>query len=341
MKPRAPRSGHLRTAPASRPPLQRPAEELEAYCARLRAVGLDAPWSRPGPLIPPKPTATQPRLWRWRDLEPLVRESAEFLSPHRGAERRVVRLHNPGVPERTVAHSLVVAIQYLLPGEVAPAHRHSPTAIRFMLHGEGAYTTVDGNKCPMKPGDLVVTPGMAWHDHGNEGSAPVIWMDVRDWQIVRFLENLTFESYTEDQQAVLRSPGRDLFHPWSEAYAALLRRAAEEPDPFDDFLVEYIDPASGGSLRPTIGCYLQLLRPGVRTRAHRETSCAVYHVVRGTGQTMVDNQIFEWTPGDFFVVPPRARHAHANIGAEPALLFTAQDTPLLKLLRLYQMEPAD
>ncbi len=319
----------------------RTVEELEAYCARLRAAGLDAPWSRPGPLIPPKPTATQPRLWRWRDIEPLLRQSPDYLSPHRGAERRVLRLHNPGVPERTVAHSLVLAIQYLLPDEVAPAHRHSPTAIRFMLHGEGAYTTVDGQKCVMKPGDLVVTPGNAWHDHGNEGDAPVIWMDVLDWQVVRFLENLTYEAYPDDQQTTFRSPGRDIFHPWSQAYATLLGHAEQEPDPFDDVLVEYVDPATGGSLRPTIGCALQLLRPGIRTRAHRETSCAVYHVVRGRGITTVDDQTFEWGPGDFFVVPPWARHAHANADAEPAVLFTAQDVPLLKALRLYRMEPAE
>lgn len=316
-------------------------EALDAYCARLRAAGLDAPWSRPGPLIPPKPTAVQPRLWRWRDIEPLLRESVNFLSPHRGAERRVIRLANPGVPERTIAHSLVLAVQYLLPGEVAPAHRHSPTAIRFMLHGEGAYTTVDGQKCMMKRGDLVVTPGMAWHNHGNEGEAPVIWTDVLDWQVVRFLENLTYEPYPDDQQPVLRSPGGDIFYPWSEAYAALLRRAEQNPDPFDDALVEYLDPATGSSLRPTIACYLQRLRPGIRTRAHRETSCAIYHVLQGRGVTTVDDETFEWESGDFFVVPPRTRHAHANVGAEPAVLFTAQDVPLLKLLRLYRMEPAD
>ena len=167
------------------------ATELEAYCGRLESAGLDAPWSRPGPLIPPKPTATQPHLWRWRDIEPLLHESSDFLALHRGAERRVLRLRNPGVPERTAAHTLVVALQYLLPGEVAPAHRHSPSAIRFMLRGEGAYTTVDGEHCAMQPGDLVVTPSMAWHDHGNTGAQPVIWMDMLDWQVVRFLENLT------------------------------------------------------------------------------------------------------------------------------------------------------
>src|SRR5438445_654233 len=247
----------------------RTVEELEAYCARLRAAGLDAPWSRPGPLIPPKPTATQARHWRWRDIEPLLFESSEYLGPRRGAERRVLRLHNPGVPERTVAHSLVLAIQYLLPGEVAPAHRHSPTAIRFMLHGEGAFTTVDGQKCAMKSGDLVLTPGMAWHDHGNAASASVYWMDILDVQIVRVLENLTFEPYPDEQQPALRSPGRDIYFPWTDAYAALLRRAEQAPDPFDDVLLEYVDPTTGGSLRPTVACYLQLLRPAIRTRAHR------------------------------------------------------------------------
>ena len=120
-----------------------------------------------------------------------------------------------------------------------------------------------------------------------------------------------------------------------------MRRAEQAPDPFDDVLLEYVDPTTGGSLRPTVACYLQLLRPGIRTRAHRETSCAVYRVVRGRGTTTVDDQTFEWEPGDFFVIPPRARHAHANLGTEPAVLFTAQDVPLLKLLRLYRMEPTD
>lgn len=316
------------------------AKELDIYCAQLEAAGLDAPWSRPGPLIPPKPTATQVHLWRWREVEPLLRESSDFLSLHRGAERRVLRLRNPGVPERTAAHSLVVALQYLLPGEVAPAHRHSPSAIRFMLRGEGAYTTVDSQLCAMQPGDLVVTPSMAWHDHGNTGAEPVIWMDILDWQVVRFLENLTYEAYPEDRQTGIGNPGRDLFHPWSEAYAALLRLAERESDPFDDVMLQYTDPVSGGSLRPTVGCYLQLLRSGTQTRAHSETSCAVYHVISGNGFTTVDDDRLEWESGDFFVVPPMVRHAHGNTGSEPALLFSAQDRPLLEAVGLYRAEPS-
>src|ERR1700751_1102115 len=99
----------------------RTVEELEAYCARLRAAGLDRPWSRPGPLVPAQPPATPAGHSRWRDIQPVLFESAEYLSPHRGAERRVLRLHNPGVPERTVAHSLVLAVQYLLTAHGAPA----------------------------------------------------------------------------------------------------------------------------------------------------------------------------------------------------------------------------
>src|SRR5437867_12824562 len=145
---------------------------VEEYVASLRAAGLDAPWTRPGPLIQPKASAAQARLWRWAEIEPLVRRSPEFMKPGRGAERRIIRLDNPGVPERTATHTISIAIQYLLPGEVAPAHRHTPSAIRFMLRGRNAYTTIEGDRCEMRSGDLVLTPSMTWHDHGNDGPDP-------------------------------------------------------------------------------------------------------------------------------------------------------------------------
>ena len=165
-------------------------QALDQYVAELRAARLDAPWTYPGPLIQPKRTAVQPQLWRWSAIEPLVRRSPDFMKPGRGAERRILRLDNPGVPERTATHTISIAVQYLLPGEVAPAHRHTPNAIRFMLGGEGAYTTVEGDRCVMRRGDLVLTPIMTWHDHGNAGQEPVIWMDALDSPLVRYLENL-------------------------------------------------------------------------------------------------------------------------------------------------------
>ncbi len=315
------------------------ATALEEYVASLRAAGLDAPWTRPGPLIQPKASAVQARLWRWAEIEPMLRRSPDFMKPGRGAERRVIRLDNPGVPERTSTHTISTAVQYLLPGEVAPAHRHTPNAVRFMLHGEGAYTTIEGDKCVMRRGDLVITPSMTWHDHGNEGREPVIWIDGLDSPVVRYLENLHMDPYPGERQDVRSGPSaRHVHYPWERAYAELLRRATGEPDPFDDVIMEYLDPATGRSVVPALGCYVQLLRPGVRTRAHRQTSSAVYHVFGGRGSTTIDAVRFDWDEGDFFAVPPRALHQHANPGAEPAILFSFQDVPLLTALGLYRVE---
>ncbi len=312
---------------------------LEQWIGHLSQAGLDAPWTKPGPLIRPKASAMQARVWRWRDIEPLVRRSPEFMAPGRGAERRIIRLDNPGVPERTAGHTISVAVQYLLPGEVAPAHRHTPNAIRFMLHGEGAFTTIEGDKFVMRRGDLVVTPSMTWHDHGNEGSEPVMWTDALDSPVVRYLENLAMDPYEGEQQPVRTGPPAQHLHfPFETASAALLALAAGPADPFDDVIMEYRDPATGRSVVPALGCYLQLLRPGVRTRAHRETSSAVYHVVAGTGFTEIDGVRHQWGEGDFFAVPPRALHGHGNDGAAPAILYSVQDVPLLRALGLYRTE---
>ena len=308
----------------------------EQYTASLSAAGLDAPWMEPGPLIRPKASAMRAGLWRWRDIEPLLRRSPEFMAPGRGAERRILRLDNPGVPERTAGHTISIAVQYLLPGEVAPAHRHTPNAVRFMLHGEGAYTTIEGDKFVMRRGDLVITPSMTWHDHGNEGTGPVIWTDGLDSPMVRYLENLAMDPYEGETQPVRTGPpARHLHYRWETAYAQLQDRA---PDPFDDVIMEYLDPTTGRSVVPALGCYLQILRPGVRTRAHRETSSAVYHVVAGAGFTDVDGVRLEWGEGDFFAVPPRALHGHGNPGAAPAILYSVQDVPLLRALGFYRAE---
>lgn len=315
------------------------APALDQWIKSLDKASLDAPWTQPGPLIRPKKSAMQAKVWRWREIEPLLRQSPEFMQPGRGAERRILRLDNPGVPERTAAHTISVAIQYLLPGEVAPAHRHTPNAIRFMLHGAGAFTTIEGDKFVMRRGDLVVTPSMSWHDHGNDGTEPVIWTDGLDSPVVRYLENLFGQEFEGDAQPIRTGPpARHLHYRWETAYAELMRRAEGDADPFDGVIMEYLDPVTGRSVVPAIGCYLQLLRPGVRTRAHTETSSAVYHVVAGAGATEIDGKRYDWGEGDFFAIPPRAVHAHRNDGAAPAILFSFQDVPLVKTLGFYRME---
>src|SRR5262244_3055191 len=185
----------------------RSVEELDQYLSLVRAAGLDAPWSRPGPLIESKKTQVQPCVWRWSEIEPLLQRSADFVAPGEGTERRILRLANPGVSEQTSTHTLSVAVQYLLPGEIAPAHSHSPNALRFMMRGDGAYTTVEGDKCLMTPGDLVLTPTPMLHDHGNEGSEPVIWFDGLDSPIVRYLEVLTMHRHAEERQPTAQLAG--------------------------------------------------------------------------------------------------------------------------------------
>ena len=230
-------------------------------------------------------------------------------------------------------------MQYLLPGEIAPAHRHTPDAIRFMLHGEGAYTTIEGDKFVMRRGDLVVTPSMTWHDHGNEGTEPVIWTDGLDSPVVRYLENLYMEEFSGDTQPIRTGPpARHLHYRWETAYAELMRSSTGAADPFDDIIMEYVDPATGGSVVPAIGCYLQMIRPGVRTRAHTETSSAVYHVVAGAGSSEINGVRHDWGEGDFFAIPPRAAHAHVNTSSTPAILFSFQDVPLLRRLGFYRTE---
>jgi len=333
--------------------------DLEAYCAWLSDAGLDAPWSRSGPLIQSKASRVQPFIWRWADIEPRLRCSPQFVVPGRGAERRILRLANPGVPERTSAHTLSGAIQYLLPGETAPAHRHTPNALRFMLKGEGAYTIVEGHKCAMAPGDLVLTPSMTWHEHGNEGSEPVMWLDGLDSPVVRYLEILKMEP----REAVEANPGvgptrthgsasttslgggaiapRTIHYKWDDAYRRLLQQAESSASPYDDVIVEYRDPITGASVLPTIGCYLQMIRSGVETLVHRQTSTAVYQVVRGSGTTTIGDECYDWDAGDFFVVPPNASHNHRQRGSEPAMLFSMQDVPLLEALGLYYESSQD
>ncbi len=348
---------------------RRTEKELEQYCEALSAAGLDAPWSRPGPLIEPKKTRVQSRLWRWAEIEPLLRRSAEFVAPGRGAERRILRLANPGVPERTSTHTISVAVQYLLPGEVAPAHRHTPNALRFMLRGEGAYTTVEADKCVMGPGDLVLTPSLTWHDHGNEGTEPVIWLDGLDSPMVRYLEVLSMQGYPEQRQTTGVQPGLSerrfgtaglrpawrpqgdnsghlnlnlhlhlLHYRWEAAHGALERLATLEASPFDDVVMEYVAPTTGRSPLPTLGCYIQMIRPGVHTRTHRHSSSAVYLCFQGSGFSLVDGVRYDWQQGDFLAVAPWASHAHGNDGPAPAVLFSIQDVPLLNALGLYREE---
>jgi gentisate 1,2-dioxygenase len=159
-----------------------------------------------------------------------------------------------------------------------------------------------------------------------------MWLDGLDSPVVRYLEILKMEpreSHSPGPQ--VGAPTRTIHYRWDDAHRELLRRAEGS----DEAVMEYLDPATGQSVLPTIGCYLHLLRAGADTPALRQTSCGVYHVVRGRGASTIADVTYEWEAGDFFVVPPNAVHSHRNTAAEPAILFSLQDAPLLKAVGLY------
>ncbi|HWO72134.1 MAG TPA: cupin domain-containing protein [Dehalococcoidia bacterium] len=300
-------------------------------------------------------------IWKWSLFESVLAEAGEVVPI--GDERRALQLFNPGLEGRwATTNSLLGAIQMLLPGETARAHRHTPTAIRFIIEGTNAYTAVDGERVYMKPGDLVLTPSWTWHDHGNLTNERVVWFDGLDVPLIQSLEAMFFELYDVPQVPLRKADNESerlhahshltptwvkekplssplLIYAWDKTYEALMAAREQPGSPYDGICLEYQHPQTGGPVLPTMACFIQLIRPGERLRAHRHTGSAVYLVERGNGETIIDGVRFSWGKGDVLVVPPWAAHEHANTSrSEDAILFSIQDTPVLEKLGLDKAE---
>src|SRR6266852_4153205 len=279
------------------------------------------------------------------------------------AERRNLIMANPGLKRATTTETLIAAIQGVLPGEIAPAHRHTAGALRFMIEGRGSATTVDGEPCYMDPASLILTPQWCWHDHANETDQPVIWLDVLDVPFIVGINQWFWEPFPHEIQPRSRPRGGNLkrfgagivrpvgprvhdgpspllVYPWDRAEAALAELA--ELDTSDGgVIVEYNNPVTGGPVLPTIACYAHMLRPGGVTRARRTNASAIVHVVRGRGRTIVGDQKLEWETGDCLAVPHWTWVQHENRSAtEPAFLFSSTDTPILEAFGIYREEHA-
>jgi gentisate 1,2-dioxygenase len=313
-------------------------EAREALASELARVNLAVHQPSDPPLFTREPaSAMQPCHWRAGVIAELLKKIGANLKLEAGGNRRTLRLTNPGLAYGTTP-MLWASIQVILPGEIATAHRHAATALRFIMEGEGADTIVEGEQYEMNEGDLVLTPSWTFHDHEHHGTEPMIWLDVLDISLVRSLEAVFFDPYTGPRQEA-RTTGSRLAFPFASALETLQAAAARDPDPFDDAIVEYRDPLTGGPALPTIGTALQLLRPGARCRAHRHTGSVVYYVVRGEGTTVIDGTAYDWGRGDFLALPPWAVHAHANrSNAHEALLFQVNEAPVLKALGLRREE---
>src|SRR5271166_4717192 len=231
-------------------------------------------------------------------------------------------------------------IQIVMPGEIARAHRHSAAALRLIIEGRGGYTVVNGERVPMYPGDLVLTPNWSWHDHANDTDMPMIWLDGLDTPLVRMLEAGFYEEYHEERQDFGAAVNASQWHyPMSEMRAALQQLAVvNNGDTGEGIILEYKNRRTLGPVMPTIACHMQLLPPGEKTRARRRVCCTNYHVVEGAGYSMVGEERLDWEDKDVFTVPTWTFCEHVNSGDRPAFLFSFSDAPVMKALSLYRDE---
>lgn len=311
-------------------------------------------------LFTPEPTSSMV-AWHWRaeDIRGSLDRIGDQLKLEPGGVRRTLRLTNPGLSYGTTP-TFWASIQYILPGEVATAHRHAATALRFIMEGRGANTIVDGERYEFNKGDLVLTPAWSFHDHEHNGAEPMVWLDVLDISLVRKLDAVFFEGSDTPRRPVSRFPdasfrefGSGIMRPtnpqhaqfpnpllvysWERAEAAVMAAAELDPDPFNDTAMDYCNPLTGGAAMSTLGTILQRLRPGISLKMQRHTGSSVYYVIRGQGTTCINGQRFDWGAGDFFAIPPWALHMHCNRSdAEDAVLFHVNDFPALKALGLWR-----
>src|SRR5579884_136712 len=163
--------------------------ERQAFYDRIAPLSLAPLWESLHHLVTAEPRSRAvPHVWHYREVRPYLMQAGGLITAME-ATRRVLILENPGfVGEAQVTDSLFAGLQLILPGEVAPAHRHTQSALRFIIEGSGAYTAVDGERTIMRPGDFVITPSWTWHDHGNTGTGPMVWLDGLDIHIVKLFE---------------------------------------------------------------------------------------------------------------------------------------------------------
>ncbi len=301
--------------------------ERRAFYEKIDKDGFAPLWMVMSDIITPEPkSACQPCLWKFDLAKRYLMESGGLITA-KEAERRVLVLENPGLRGSSkITTSLYAGLQLVLPGEVAPAHRHSQTALRFVLDGDGAHTAVNGERTLMHYGDFVITPPQAWHDHGNHSDAPMVWLDGLDIPMASFFDASFAEGMNRDEQPIARRTGDSqaryganmlpvdyrakglsspIFnYPYERSRSALeVMKQQQEWDPCHGLKMRYINPVDGGAAMPTMSAFLQLLPKGFATASYRSTDATVFTVVEGQGRSCIDGQVFDWQEKDIFVVP--------------------------------------
>ncbi len=250
------------------------------------------------------------------------------------AERRNLIMHNPAPGSNfETAQTLVCAYQMILPGEIAPSHRHSSHALRVIIDGEGSYSIVDGQKIPMETGDVVLTPGWCWHGHGHQGDQPAYWFDGLDIPLTQMLEPMFYEEHPKKYQPSERVMISSPFRFTRDAIARRLDAAISDPEGFHGRRIELAAPNM-----PSMSLHMERIDGCSATRRHRSTANRVFLALEGSGITDIGGHKFAWRKGDTFVAPTWTTIEHKF--KDDTLLFTLSDEPLMRFLKYYRFEAA-
>lgn len=345
------------------------AAERAALYREIDRLALAPLWEVLHALVPPQPNSPcVPALWKFAGVRPYLMRAGELITAEE-AVRRVLVLENPALRGHScITQSLYAGLQLILPGEVAPSHRHTQSALRLVVDGRGAWTAVDGERATMQPGDFIITPSWTWHDHGNpplaDGGEPVIWLDGLDIPMVRFFDAGFAENLPQKTQPIVRAEGTSaaryganmmpvryapphgatspvFVYPYARTREALARLARDAPlDAWDGVKLRYVNPATGGHAMPTIATFIQLLPAGFEGKPYRSTDGTVFSVVEGRGRACIERDgarhVFDFEPKDHFVVPSWWRLSLAAI--DECVLFSFSDRPVQEALGILREE---
>lgn len=350
-----------------------PTPELEQLYRGFEQELLVPLWTEIGNLMPPHPRSqASAHLWRWDRLNELAAEAGRIVPVGRGGERRAIALANPSLGGRPYATpTLWAAIQYLMPGENAPEHRHTQHAFRFVVEGEGVWTVVGGDSVRMSRGDFLPQAGWNWHAHHNAATEPMAWIDGLDIPFAYNTESQFFEhgrdTISDAERATpersrserlwghpglrpisqpIDTPGTPLLaYRWADTDRALTDQLELEDEGHVGVLspghaaVRFTHPGTGRDVLPTIRCEMHRVRRGGSSQRWREVGSSVYQVFDGTGTVRVGQQEWRVQRGDMFVVPSWVNF-QASCDAETVSLdlFRFSDAPIFEALHQHRIE---
>ncbi|KAH8588838.1 RmlC-like cupin domain-containing protein [Bisporella sp. PMI_857] len=311
-------------------------DDTESMLSDLHKLQTKPLWTQMSRLNPPLPNPkATPHLWKYDDIRPHLLRAGELVS-EKQAERRVLMLINPARDAPYTTDTVYAGLQLVMPNETAPAHRHTAFAMRFIIEGSGGFTAVHGRRIKMQRGDVILTPTWNWHDHGKDGSGPMIWLDGLDLPNfvhfpVHFVEHYKDPRYPAENVDSSSSP---IVFPWAQMKARLDAKN-------EDYVIEHYLKIDGSEVSKTLGGRAEKLALGRSSTPTLETASSVYHVVEGSGKTIVGEKMIEWEKGDTFCIPAWHKYQHFANVRETSYLYRFDDTPMLKALGFYRNETMD